>query len=81
MREDCAAALCFLDDRLADATSGANRKRRITERFLADEGDEKDLQVRNVSVEDLRTPPNKATVDFEKIFSSSLDHLKTTGAV
>src|SRR5438876_1933632 len=61
VREDYAASLYFLDGRLADATIEANRKSRIIETFLAGDGDEIDVAVKNVSVEDLRTPPYKAT--------------------
>ena len=37
------------------------------------EGPEIEVAVNNVSLEDLRTPPYKATVDFEKIYSNYAD--------
>ena len=77
VREDYAASLYFLDGRLADATIEANRKRKTIESFLAGEGEEIDIGVKNVSIEDLRDPPYKATVDFEKIYFARADHLET----
>jgi len=77
VREDYAASLYFLDGRLADATIEANRKSKTIETFLAGDGDEIDVAVKNVSIEDLRTPPYKATVDFEKIHFTRHERLET----
>lgn len=33
-----------------------------------------DISVRNVAIEDLRTAPYKATVDFEKVYKTPDDH-------
>ena len=77
VREDYAASLYFLDGRLADANIEANRKSKTIETFLAGDGDEIDVAVKNVSIEDLRTPPYKATVDFEKIHFTRHDRLET----
>ena len=35
-----------------------------------------DVNVRNVSIEDLRQPPYRATVDFEKVYYTSPDHVE-----
>src|SRR5262249_35271400 len=66
-KENQARSLYFLDGRLADAVIEANKKIKAIETFLAGSSEEIDVQVNNVSIEDLRTPPYKATVDFEKI--------------
>lgn len=68
VRENYARSLYFLDGRLADITIEANRKSKTIETFLAGAGPEIEVAVKNVSIEDLRTPPYKATVDFEKIY-------------
>ena len=68
VRENYARSLYFLDGRLADVTIEANRKSKTIETFLAGEGPEIEVAVKNVSIEDLRRPPYKATVDFEKIY-------------
>jgi len=76
VREDYAASLYYLDGRLADATIQFNRKNKIIETFLTGSDDEIDIAVKNVSIEDLRTPPFKATVDFEKVFYTRSDNLE-----
>jgi type IV secretion system protein VirB5 len=68
VRDNYARSLYFLDGRLADAVIEANKKANVIERFLADGSDEVEVTVKNVVIEDLRTPPYRATVDFEKAF-------------
>jgi type IV secretory pathway TrbF-like protein len=77
VRESYARSLYFLDGRLADATIEANKKSKLIETFLAGEGDEIEIEVENVTIEDLRQPPYKATVDFEKIYYANADHRET----
>jgi type IV secretory pathway TrbF-like protein len=77
VRESYARSLYFLDGRLADATIEVNKKSKLIETFLAGEGDEIEIEVENVTIEDLRQPPYKATVDFEKIYYSRADHRET----
>jgi type IV secretion system protein VirB5 len=76
VREDYAESLFYLDGRLADATIQANRKNKTIEIFLTGDGDEIDIAIKNVSIEDLRTSPYKATVDFEKIYFTRSDHIE-----
>lgn len=71
LKENYARSLYFLDGRLADAVIKSNKKSNAIEAFLAGSSEEIDVQVNNVSIEDLRTSPYKATVDFEKIYRSS----------
>ena len=72
-RENFARSLYFLDGRLADAVIEANKKSRTIEDFLAGEGPQVDVLVQNVSIEDMRTPPYKATVDFERVYYNYVD--------
>jgi type IV secretory pathway TrbF-like protein len=74
LRENYPRSLYFLDGRLADATIEANKKTKAIETFLAGQGEEIEVKVRNVAIEDLRSPPYRATVDFEKIYYSPADH-------
>jgi type IV secretory pathway TrbF-like protein len=67
-------SLYFLDGRLADAAMEANKKTKEIEKFLTGASEEIDIEVRNVAVEDLRQPPYKAAVEFEKVYYSSTDH-------
>ena len=67
-KEAYARSLYFLDAELADALIESNRKSKVIESFLAGQGEENDVKVSNVSIEDLRTSPYRATVDFEKIY-------------
>jgi type IV secretory pathway TrbF-like protein len=74
VRENYARSLYYLDGRLADALIEANKKNKTIENFLAGAGEEIDINVKNVSIEDLRQPPYRAVVDFEKIYYGSADH-------
>jgi type IV secretory pathway TrbF-like protein len=68
VRQQYAQSLYFLDGRLADATMDANNKSGLNERFLTSGGEEIDVRVKNVTLEDLRQPPYRATVDFDKVY-------------
>ena len=70
VRQQYAESLYFLDGRLADATIDANKKSGTIERFLTGGGEEIDVRVKNVTLDDLRQPPYRATVDFDKVYLS-----------
>jgi type IV secretory pathway TrbF-like protein len=57
VRENFARSLYFLDGRLADATIEANKKNRTLESFLAGDGPQIEVMVKNVAIEDMRTLP------------------------
>ena len=75
VRENFARSLYFLDGRLADAAIEADKKTKGIEGFLAGQNDEIEVNVKNVAIEDLRTPPYRATVDFERVYTGA-DHLE-----
>jgi len=77
LKENYARSLYFLDGRLADALIEANKKSNTIEGFLAGQSEEIEIHVKNVSIEDLRSSPYRATVDFEKIYSSPANHMET----
>jgi type IV secretory pathway TrbF-like protein len=74
LKEAYPRSLYFLDGRLADAIIEANKKTKAIETFLSGQTDEIDIQVKNVAIEDLRTPPYKATVEFDKVIYASSEH-------
>jgi len=68
VRENYARSLYFLDGRLADAIIESEKKNKTIESFFARNGEEIEVNVKTVSLEDLRSPPYRATVDFDKVF-------------
>ena len=74
VREYYPRSLYFLDGRLADALIEVNKKTKVLESFLNSGQDEVDIHVRNVAIEDLRQPPYKASVEFEKMTYGAADH-------
>jgi type IV secretory pathway TrbF-like protein len=74
VRQQYAESLYFLDGRLADATIDANRKAGTIERFLTGSSEDIDVHVKNVTLEDLRQAPYRATVDFEQLYLSPATH-------
>ena len=68
VRERYTESLYFLDATLADATIAQNQRSQTLETFLSGTGDEVEIQVKNVTLDELRTAPYKATVDFEKVY-------------
>jgi type IV secretion system protein VirB5 len=77
VRDNYARSLYFLDGRLADAAIEEDKKTKMIETFLAGARDEIEINVRNVSIEDLRTSPYKATVEFDKVYYTAADHQET----
>jgi type IV secretion system protein VirB5 len=63
-----AESLFFLDAQLAEAAIAANQKHQTIETFLTSTADEIEINVRNVSLEELRTPPYRASIDFDKVY-------------
>jgi type IV secretory pathway TrbF-like protein len=76
VRENFARSLYYLDGRLADALIEQNKKAQTIELFLAGGTDEIEVHVNNVSIEDLRHAPYRATVEFEKVFYAPSTHLE-----
>lgn len=74
VRDNYARSLYYLDGRLADSIIEANKKTHAIETFLTSATEETDIVVKNVSLEDLRKAPYRATVEFEKVYYSPADH-------
>jgi len=77
VRENFARSLYFLDGRLADGIMETNKKTKAVETWLASAAEETEIHVQNVAIEDLRSAPYHATVDFEKVYLNPVDHQET----
>jgi type IV secretion system protein VirB5 len=77
VRENYARSLYYLDGKLAEGIIDENKKNKTIEAFLRDRSEEIEVRVNNVAIEDLRSQPYKATVDFEKVYYGPTDHVMT----
>jgi len=77
VRQQYARSLYFLDGRLADATMEANKKSGLIEKFLTSGAEEIDIRVKNVTLEDLRQPPYRATVEFDRVYVAPTTRTET----
>lgn len=78
VKEQYGESLFFLDSALADATIAQNQRSQTIEGFLSSAGDEVEIEVKNVTLDDLGRAPYKASVDFEKVYSSVGNHVERT---
>lgn len=63
-----AESLYFMEAGLAEATMAHDQRERTIEGFLTGTSDETEIQVRNVTLEQLREPPYKAVVEFDRVY-------------
>jgi type IV secretory pathway TrbF-like protein len=69
-----AESLFFLEASLAEATIAHDQREHTIERFLTGTSDEVEIQVRNVTLEDLKDPPYKAFVEFDRVYYAAGNH-------
>ena len=75
VQKDFTKALFFLNGDLQNAVIERNKKLKTMESFLSDpSAPNTDIEIKSVSIEDLRTPPYRARIEFYKIFSNPFDH-------
>ncbi len=74
IRHDFPASLLFLEASLATPILQQYQQRHTIEQFLASQDPEVDVVVDNVAIEDLRTAPYRATVDFTLVYSQPGSH-------
>lgn len=75
INDDFSKSLYFLDGKLASDIMDAYKKNDVIKSFLTDPSQpEIDIEVKNVALEDMQTPPYKARVDFEMVYYSPADH-------
>jgi type IV secretion system protein VirB5 len=76
-----AESLFFLESALAEATIAHDQRERTIERFLTGSSDEIEIQVRNVTLDELREPPYTAVIEFDRIYyavGNHQEHLRDT---
>ena len=75
MNDDFSKSLYFLDGKLASYIIDAYKKSDVIKSFLTDPSrPEIDIEVKNVVLEGMQTPPFKARVDFYMVYYSAADH-------
>jgi len=77
IRHDFPASLLFLESSLAAPILHEYQRRNTIEQFLASPDPEVDVVVNNVVIEDLRTAPYRASVDFSLVYSQPGSHAET----
>ena len=70
VKERYAESLFFLDAGLVDATISQRLRDQTIQDFLSGTADEIEVQVKNVTLDELQNPPYKAAVDFDKVYYS-----------
>lgn len=63
-----AESLYYLESSLAEATIAHDQRNQTIERFLTGTGDETEIQVKNVTLEDFKESPYRATVEFDRVY-------------
>jgi len=76
VRENFTRSLYFLDTQLASGLIETEKKSKNIEGFLRDSSDEVEVNVLNVVIEDMRSLPYKAAVDFERVYFRRFDHVE-----
>jgi type IV secretory pathway component VirB8 len=77
LRDNLKNALLFMDAQLANSVSEAYRKNHTIENYLQDSSaPDLDIDVEKISIEDLRSAPYRATVDFYEIAYSPAEHVE-----
>jgi type IV secretory pathway TrbF-like protein len=75
IQDDFSKSLYFLDGKLSDGILDAYRKDDVIKKFITNSSvPEIDVDVKNVALEDMQSPPYKARVDFYMVYYSSSDH-------
>ena len=68
VKSQYAESLYFMEAALAEATISHDERTQSIERFLTGTSDEIEIQVKNVTLEDLKDSPYRAVVEFERVY-------------
>jgi type IV secretion system protein VirB5 len=71
LKQQYAESLYFLEAGLAEATIASDQKTQAIEHFLTGTSDEVEIQVKNVTLEQITQPPYRATVEFDRVYYST----------
>lgn len=75
LQKDYTQALRFLSNDLQGSIIEQNKKLKALDAFLVDPSAPNiDVEVKNVTIEDLRAAPYKARIEFYKAYSNPMDH-------
>jgi len=75
VQKDFTKALLFLNGDIQGAIIEQSKKSKTMETFLTDPSAPNiDVEIKNVAIEDLRKAPYRARIEFQKIYSSPIDH-------
>ena len=66
-----------MDGQLSSGVQEASKKDKLIENYLNNPQADVEVDVVKVSIEDLRSAPYKASVDFFEVFYNPLDRIKT----
>ena len=78
VQRDLTQALYFLNGDLQTAVIEQNKKSKLVDRFLLDPSAANiDIEIKNVAIEDLRSAPYKARIEFFKIYTNPMDHTES----
>jgi len=77
IRDNFHNALLFTEAQLGDSLEQAWKKDKIIENYLNNQQADIDVDVVKVSIEDLRSAPYKASVDFYEVFYNPVDRTET----
>ena len=68
VKSQYAESFYFMESSLAEATIAYDQRTQTIERFLTGTADEIEIQVKNVTLEELEKPPYRAVVQFERVY-------------
>jgi type IV secretory pathway TrbF-like protein len=78
IQKDLTKSLYFLNGDLQSAVIEQNKKSKLVESFLLDpSAPSVDVEIKNVAIEDLRSAPYKARIEFYKVYTNPLDHTES----
>jgi len=77
IRDNFSKALLFMDGQLSSGVQEAWKKDKLIENYLNNPQADVEVDVVKVSIEDLRSAPYKASVDFFEVFYNPLDRTET----
>jgi len=81
LQKDFTQALYFLNGDLQGSIIEQNKTAKAFDSFLLDPSAPNiDVEVKNVTIEDLRSAPYKARIEFYKIYSNPMDHSELSGS-
>lgn len=75
--QDFETSTLFLDDELRARVTAAWAEKQTIQNYLANERSSIDIDVVGVAIEDLRTPPYRAQVDYREVYYND-DHTEKT---